>query len=592
VNYNPTQNPSKDDLEIYLYIKGVEVGTVIETGIKIPVTVTHQISTTTTSNNPNGHSFPLISTDPEIVNAIAYLSSQQGTDGGIGGFSTSCWATMAITASGDDPHDLKKDGISIVEYLISNRNQIDHNTVTDLVKFILALTAANENPRNVDGTDYISLLESRIINNQFGDESMYNDDFWAILALVSAGVPSSSSIIQDSANFIKNHQNDDGGWSWHSGSSDVDNTTAAIMALIAAGENQQSSTITNALNYLKSQLHTNGGFTFMGDVNSASNSWAIMALVVCGLNPIDLDWKRDEVSPVDILLNLQNDDGSFSWQESEEGSAWWTTYAIPALLGKSYPITGESVNEIDHVYVRVEDLTSTVWRGWVEIPESTQIECYNSGNTYNIDGDNVLALLEKASEVGGFTYQVSDQWYPDLGFYVDSVGGHNAEGEYGWMYLVNYSPGNVSIDNYGINHSDHILIYWGTSDMKPLKIEVDHIEVDIAEPFTATVKYKNDSSGEWLPLPNATLYVNDDYTTDVDGKAIITLHEKQVYKIYAEKWGDSSENQFIRSDIVQVGVGVPIPEFSYTLTLTTIIILAAFSILHLKSNRNKCLRCR
>ncbi len=337
VSYDPSQNPTKDNLDIDLYIKGMMAGSILETGIKVQVLVNHDIGASSIS----GHYFPLDPHDPEITNALEYLSDVQDSDGSIGGFSISCWATMAITSAEHDPHDWGKSGNSVVEYLINNKDQIDENMVTDIAKFILAMTAANEDPRNVVGTDYVSLLEGKQLNGQFGDESMYNDDFWAIMALISANVDPNSEIIQDSASFIKNHQNSDGGWSWSNGESDADDTSAAIMALIAAGEDKDSSVIINAIDYLKTQLASDGGFNFMEEANSASNSWAIMALVVAGLNSTDSEWIRNEISPVDHLLNLQNSDGSFSWIEGQGGSEWWTAYAIPALLGKPYPITPE-----------------------------------------------------------------------------------------------------------------------------------------------------------------------------------------------------------------------------------------------------------
>ena len=207
-----------------------------------------------------------------------------------------------------------------------------------------------------------------------------------------------------------------------------------------------------------------------------------------------------------------------------------------------------------YVYIRIEDLTATVWRGWVEIPQSTIIECYNSGKTYTIQGDNVLAILDKASELGGFTYQVSDQWYPAMGFYVDSIAGHRAQGEYGWMYRVNYSLGGTSMDKFTVHASDEILVYWGTMGVRPLKVEVDKPEVGVNETFTVTVKYRDDSSGSWIPLEGATLHVNDDYLTDSEGKVRLTLSEIRAYNIYAEKWGDGPSNQFVRSDVLQVYV--------------------------------------
>ncbi|MEM3606070.1 MAG: hypothetical protein QXE30_00220, partial [Candidatus Bathyarchaeia archaeon] len=42
---------------------------------------------------------------------------------------------------------------------------------------------------------------------------------------------------------------------------------------------------------------------------------------------------------------------------------------------------------------------------------------------------------------------------------------------------------------------------------------------------------------------------------------------------YAEKWGSTPEDQYIKSDIVYIGVGVPIPEFSSQILFLTFIIL-------------------
>jgi len=300
------------------------------------------INTTSTSSMTSSiQSFPLAPSDPHIVSALAYLANQQASDGDIGGFGTSCWVTMAIASAGQNPNDWTKNGTSITDYLISNQNQIDENTVTDIAKFILTMTAAKIDPTNVGGTNYVSMLEGKAVNGQFG--ALYNDNMWAIIALISAGVDKSTPEIVSSVSYLKSHQNADGGWSWTSGPSDADDTAAAMMALISAGENGNSPPITKALSYLKSQLGSGGGFTYDGDANSASDSWAIMALTAANINPTALDWTKNGTSPVDHLIGLQNQDGSFSWVQGQPGSAWWTAYAIPALLGKPYPVTENPV---------------------------------------------------------------------------------------------------------------------------------------------------------------------------------------------------------------------------------------------------------
>jgi hypothetical protein len=571
VNYNPSKNKAYTDLNISLYVRATDAASNIESGIKVPVKVRHYLTTQA--------SFPLTPTDPKIVAALRYLRNIQWPDGNIGGFHVSCWVTMAIASAGQDPHFWRKSSpsssSSIVDYLIKNRGQVDTNRVTDIAKFILAMTSAKENPRNIGGSDYVSTLLNKEKNGQFGDITMCNDDFWAIMALLSAGIPSNSPQIQNSRSFIKNHQNADGGWSWQvGGPSDADDTAAAIMALIASGEDKNSPVIAKAVNYLKSQLDSSGGFICEGVANSASDSWVLMALSAANIGPSSSDWVKDGVNPVSHLIRCQNLDGSFSWRIGEGGNPWWTAYAIPALLGRPYPLTpGELYPQ---AYVRVEYVNATIWRGWVEILPSTEVTAYNSKKVYTIQGGCVLAILDRASRLGGFTYQVSDQWYP-TGLYVDSIGGYKAEGAYGWMYRVNYTLGQVSVDKCKINPNDRVLIYWGTLGVRPLKVEVEPAEVPLGKPFTATVTFLDDSTGKWIALKNATVNINPKYQTDQEGRATVTLSEPRVYDLYAERWGSTAQDQYVRSDPVQVGVGVPIPEFQQIQSLT-ILILAAFTI--------------
>jgi len=284
--------------------------------------------------------YPYGPSDKVIVDARNYLKSAQQPDGSIGGFAVSAWAVMAIASLGEDPHEWKIDGgPSIVDYLKANADQLDLSKATDVERYILAMTAAGENPRNIDGTDYVAILEGLYDGTQIGDPDLLNDDFWGVIALVSAGKPHDSSIIQNTVAFIKDNQNSDYGWSWAvGGSSDVDDTAAAIMALIAAKEPADSSVIVNAFSYIKSKQMDNGGFESWGSTNPGTDSWAIDAIVAAGQNPTSEYWTKNGNTPVDDLLSFQNDDGSFTWPGSNPMPELGTSYAIPALLGKPYPI--------------------------------------------------------------------------------------------------------------------------------------------------------------------------------------------------------------------------------------------------------------
>ncbi len=533
---------------------------------------------------PYVSAYPYINSEQEVSQALEWLRSQQQTNGSIGGFGTSSWAVMAIVASGEDPHGWSNGGDSIIDYLKKNKDSLSSST--DYSRFILSMVAAGEDPRNVNGTDLVANLESFYNGTQFGDPSLLNDDFWAVMALTSAGIDKNDEKIQNATVFIKSNQNEeDHGWSWGVGAdSDIDDTAAAIMALISADESQSSTHITNGLEYMKSKQISNGGFDHGWGNSAESDSWAIQAIVAVGQDPTSANWTKEGKNPIDDLLSFQNQDGSFNDYNPAPNSQA-TSYAIPAFLGKPYPIFMET--STSQVYLRIEDQNSTLWKGWIDIPQSVTIEAYNSGKTYdNIPGNNVLAILDKASEIASFEYQVSDQYYPDMGFYVESIAGHNAEGLYGWLYLINYTSPEVGMDTYEITSSDEILIYWGTLGVRPLKVNINPIEVAINESFTVTVTYFNESNSEWIPLEGATIHINDEFITDSEGKATIVLTESKVYDIYVEKWGQTTEEQFIRSDIAQVGVGVPIPEFNQYLPLMLIIIFATLFIVR-KRNSHK-----
>jgi len=284
--------------------------------------------------------YPLSPSDTEIASALDYLRNSQTTQGDIGGFTTSAWVTMAIAAEGEDPHNWKVgSNPSIVDYLEAHASDVNVSMAMDVERVILAIVAAGENPANFGGIDFVDALKTLYDDGQIGDVSLLNDDFWGVMALVSAGESLSSEIIANSVGFIKNNQNDDGGWSWAvNQSSDVDDTACAVMALIAAGEGPGSNAITNGLNYIKSQQADNGGFLSWGATNPSTDSWAIDAIVAAGQNPTSSYWTKNNNTSIDDLLGFQNTTGgSFpDWQG--KASPWVTSYAIPALLGKSYPV--------------------------------------------------------------------------------------------------------------------------------------------------------------------------------------------------------------------------------------------------------------
>jgi len=499
-------------------------------------------------------SYPFHTTDTEVADALDYLSGEQGTNGSIGGFGASAWVVMAIAAAGEDPHDWKVgDNPSIVDYLATNAGDAD--SATDYARMLLAIVAAEEDPTDFGGRDFVSLLNSTYDGTQIGDNALLNDDFWGVMGLIAAGESPSSDIVSDSVAFILSNQNGDGGWSWGVGAdSDADDTAAAVMALVAAGESSSSTPIINALAYIKSTQMDNGGFESWGSTNADTDSWGIDAIVAASQDPTDTTWTSGAGNdPVDDLLTFQQPDGSFYWQIGNPGMSIHktTACAITALLGEPFPVVvlpSEGVT----IDVRVEGQSGTVWNGSVTVTESW-ITATSSGIPYHLEDPTALGALDKASQAGGFPYETTDE-YGSL--YVTSINGEEPEGMSGWMYRVDYYSPMVGAADFILDETtppdpphQEVLFYYGEWGRPPLKIEVDKTEVHVDEPFTATVTYYDDAIQAWSPLDEATVHADQNYTTGADGTVDITVDTDMTLSIYAEKDG------FIRSNKVTVTVG-------------------------------------
>lgn len=277
--------------------------------------------------------YPLPASNAVITNALDWMHDQQSADGSIGSFEISAWVVMAIAAAGESPDNWSNGGPSIIQYLANNAGTA--TSATDYARVILAITAAGRDPTNFGGRDFVTLLKGCWDGTKIGNG--FGDGFWAIMALISAGESPSSTEVDGTVNFIKNNQSNNGGWGWAAGQSDVDDTAAAIMALIAAGENPNSEIVTNGLAYIKDTQRANGGFDGGWGTNASTDSWGICAIKSAGQNPNGTDWTNSGNTPVNDILNFKDVTGGFiDWTSNPD--TWTTSYAIIALLGKTYPV--------------------------------------------------------------------------------------------------------------------------------------------------------------------------------------------------------------------------------------------------------------
>lgn len=292
--------------------------------ITINLNSTYNFSSANASDN-----FPLSSNDIEIVNALNYLRNQQNEDGSIAGVSVTAWAAIAISAAEENPQNWD----NLVGYLEEKTSALDSNKATDWERQLLAIIACNENPKDFAGVDFVEKIKGFYDGNQIGSPANLYDDFFGILSLISAGVKKNNYIIENTKSFIIQEQKSNGGWG------DADSTSAAIMALVSAGQDTNSKVIRDAISFLKTLQTSSGGFHSWGKTNIASTSWAVMAITATGENPTHGNWENNGENPIDYILSLQKDDGSFYWAIDQNNMPeWMTSYAITALVGSYLPV--------------------------------------------------------------------------------------------------------------------------------------------------------------------------------------------------------------------------------------------------------------
>ncbi|MEM3737312.1 MAG: prenyltransferase/squalene oxidase repeat-containing protein [Candidatus Bathyarchaeia archaeon] len=489
--------------------------------------------------------------------ALAYLRGQQTFEGDIGGYENSAWVVMALVAAGEDPYSCKMDDAahSIMDYLRDNVDKMG-TKATDYERTILALTAAKADVENFGGVDYLRALISFYRNGQIGDETLLNDDYWGILALISTGERANSEVIQASREYILRNQNIDGGWGFAvGGHSDTDDTSAAVMALISAGESPNSTAIRAALEYLKTSQTPDGGFSWRqgsNSSNSLSTAWVVSALRAVGEDPTSAEWEINGSSPLEFLLSLQDTDGAFRWTRTDRSNSVYTTAAVlTALSGKSYPVIIDP-----QVVVRVEGPTSTLFSDTITLSGSVTITD-SKGGQYTINADTPISALDAASQRAGFSYTATySPGFSEL-FIADIAGSSS------WMYRVNgVSPwygGGYGWQANGPNlaNGDEILWYYtSTWTELPLRVSVDKTGVTPGGVVTVTVTttdqdyYHNPPNPwptvNWVPVQGATVHADRSYSTGADGKVEIPITSGTF--IYAEK------SNYIRSNKIFVAV--------------------------------------
>jgi energy-coupling factor transport system substrate-specific component len=299
--------------------------------------------------------------------AVSWLRGAQNGDGGFGfalGEASSPamtgWAALGLEAAGVNPLDVDRGDATPITYLAGTAGEI--STTGDIERTILLLRGAGLNPRRFQGHD----LVRRLLARRGGDGSwaqQVNPTAFGILALSAAGSASGNA---RSAAWLRDNQNQDGGWGFAAkAASDPDSTGAALQALAASGSRAGAS---RGVNYLRGVQRSGGGFALAGGpVNAQSTAWAAQGLASAGLSPASV--RSGGRSALDYLASAQARDGHYRYSSSTDQTPVWVTgQALLAVNGMPFPLAPVPRAVSDGAGVTG---SSTVKRGSAKTPAGT-----------------------------------------------------------------------------------------------------------------------------------------------------------------------------------------------------------------------------
>lgn len=290
--------------------------------------------------------------------AANWLAGQQSTtDGGYGSAGNSVEVMMAVGANGYRVTNWQRQpgAPSLAGYVMATGAGYSAGGAAATGKLAIGLSAGNGcYPHAALQPADVYSETTGIYTGGYGAGGA-GPQSWAILGAVALSQTAPATAVT----YLKSIINPDGGWGWVPGNSDTNGTALAVQALAAAGEPLNSSPIISGLAYLKAAQNTDGGFPY--DPNSAfgtasdtnSTAYVVQAILAAGQNPATGTWTISGANPISYLLGMQLGDGSFEWQPGSGPNQSATRQAIPALLGRPFPVNAAQVAACETRFVPV-----------------------------------------------------------------------------------------------------------------------------------------------------------------------------------------------------------------------------------------------
>lgn len=220
---------------------------------------------------------------------------------------TSCDEYLSAYALDLDPTKMK-DATEIKISELSNTTSSG-----DLAKAIIYLLSNNKNPKNINGKDIVSMLESQVGEDGTIKDAVKSSSImaWDVYALYITG----SSHLSSAATALAKQQASDHSYGYYYNGYNADlDTTGWVLGALALSQSEASYQ-SNALSYLLA--HQNDSALFAGDWGASANTQASVLLGILAYDESGVKgstYNKKGTNPYDALIaTYQDTTGAFTY---------------------------------------------------------------------------------------------------------------------------------------------------------------------------------------------------------------------------------------------------------------------------------------